>query len=179
MTARTSYDTAPKGRRPQNRGFAPQRPSGVALACRGPVRWNRNHRNAPDASVAFITEGSEVVGTCSFSGSVILNGRVKGDIRATGTLSIARGGRVEARLHAPIVLVEGEVVGSIVAAERIELRAEARVYGDLETAVLVIEEGAVFEGQTRPPLGQGAEARRDGAGNPRPGPTTTVAALAT
>jgi len=77
------------------------------------------------------------------------------------------------------VIVEGEVVGSIVAAERIELRAEARVYGDLETAVLVIEEGAVFEGQTRPPVGQGAEARRDGAGDPRPGATAPVAALAT
>jgi cytoskeletal protein CcmA (bactofilin family) len=142
------------------------------------VRWNRHHRSAPDASAAFITEGSEVVGTCSFSGSVILNGRVKGDVRATGTLSIARAGRVEARLQAPVVIVEGEVVGSIVAAERIELRAEARVYGDLETAVLVIEEGAVFEGQTRPPIGQGADARRNGAGD-RPGATTTVAALAT
>ena len=179
MTARTSRDTAPEGRRPQNRGFSGHRPSGVALACRGPVRWNRNHRSAQDVSAAFITEGSEVVGTCSFSGSVILNGRVKGDIRATGTLSIAQAGRIEARLHAPIVIVEGEVVGSIVAAERIELRAEARVYGDLETAVLVIEEGAVFEGQTRPPVGQGAEARRNGAGDPRPGATTTVAALAT
>jgi len=179
MTARTSHDTAPEGRRPQNRGFSAHRLSGVALACRGPVRWNRHHRSAPDASAAFITEGSEVVGTCSFSGSVILNGRVKGDIRATGTLSIARAGRIEARLHAPIVIVEGEVVGSIVAAERIELRADARVYGDLETAVLVIEEGAVFEGQTRPPIGQAADARRDGAGDPRPGATTTVAALAT
>src|SRR6267142_1200350 len=129
MTARASHDTAPKGRRPQNRGFWPHRLSGVALACRGPVRWNRHHRSAPDASAAFITEGSEVVGTCSFSGSII-------------------------------------------PAERIELRAEARVYGDLETAVLVIEEGAVFEGQTRPPIGQGADARRNGAGDPRPGATT-------
>ena len=179
MTARTSHGTAAEGRRPQNRGFSAHRLSGVALACRGRVRWNRRHQSAPDASAAFITEGSEVVGTCSFNGSVILDGRVNGDIRATGTLSIARAGRVEARLHAPIVIVEGEVVGSIVAAERIELRAEARVYGDLETAVLVIEEGAVFEGQTRPPVGQGAEARRDGAGDRRPSATTTVAALAT
>ena len=145
------------------------------------MRWNRRNRSASsDASAAFITEGSEVVGTCSFNGSVVLSGRVKGDIRATGSLSVARAGRIEARLHAPVVIIEGEVVGSIVAAERIELRAEARVYGDLETAVLVIEEGAVFEGQTKPPLGRGAaEARRDGVGDARPGATTTVAALAT
>ena len=113
------------------------------------MRLNRRTETASDAATAFVTEGSELEGTCSFSGSVVIAGQVKGTIEATGTLSIARSGRVEARLRAPVVLVEGEVIGSIVATERIELREHARVRGDLETPALVIEENALFEGHTR------------------------------
>jgi cytoskeletal protein CcmA (bactofilin family) len=141
------------------------------------MRWNRRNRTDVEAkSTAFISEGSELVGTCSFDGSVVINGRVNGEIQATGTLSIGRAGRVEARLHAPIVIIEGEVVGSIVATERIELREQARVHGDLETPALIIEESAVFEGQTKPVRGHGAEARGDGVADSRARATTTFAA---
>ncbi len=117
------------------------------------MRWNRRATIALDASTAFINEGSEFSGTCSFNGTAVLRGIVKGDIRATATLIVERASRLEARLYAPIVIIEGEVVGRVIATERIELREHARVFGDLETAVLIIEEGAIFEGQTRLPLG--------------------------
>ena len=117
------------------------------------MRWNRRGTIALDASTAFINEGSEFSGTCSFNGTAVLRGIVKGDIRATATLIVERASRLEARLYAPIVIIEGEVVGRVIATERIELREHARVFGDLETAVLIIEEGAIFEGQTRLPLG--------------------------
>jgi cytoskeletal protein CcmA (bactofilin family) len=142
------------------------------------MHWNRrNNRTASKVSTAFISEGSELVGTSSFNGDVVISGRVKGEIHATGTLSVGRSGRVEARLHAPMVIIEGEVVGSIVASERIELREHAHVYGDLETAALIIEETAVFEGQTRPVRGHGGEERGDAVAALRPGATTTLAAL--
>jgi cytoskeletal protein CcmA (bactofilin family) len=126
------------------------------------VRWHRRDQTGPEGPVAFITEGSTLVGTCSFSGSVVIAGHVKGEIRATVALTVARAGRVEARLHAPIVIIEGQVVGSITASERIELRQHARVQGDLETPALVIEEQAVFEGKTKPVRGQAASGRGDG-----------------
>ena len=99
--------------------------------------------------------------------------RVKGEINATGTLTVGRPGHVEARLHASVVIVEGEVVGSIVATERIELREQARVSGDLETPALIIEESAVFEGQTKRVRagGRGGEI----AGDTRPVMTTEFA----
>ena len=43
----------------------------------------------------------------------------------------------------------GEVVGNVLASGRIELKATARVYGDLEAPVVVLEEGVLFEGQCR------------------------------
>jgi len=140
------------------------------------MRWHRRNQTESETSAAVITEGSELVGTCSFNGSVVLSGHVKGEIHATGTLSVGRAGRVEARLHAPIVIIEGEVVGSIMATERIELREHARVHGDLETPALIIEESAVFEGQTKLLRGHDGEARGDGAADTRPRATAFAAA---
>jgi cytoskeletal protein CcmA (bactofilin family) len=140
------------------------------------MRWHRRNRTAVKTSTDFISEGSELVGTCSFDGSAVINGRIKGEIQATGTLTIGRAGRVEARLHAPIVIIEGEVIGNVVAAERIELREGARVHGDLETPALVIEENAVFEGQTKSVGGHGGAVRGDGVADPRLHPTTFAAA---
>jgi cytoskeletal protein CcmA (bactofilin family) len=140
------------------------------------MRWHFRNQTAVEASTAFISEGSELVGTCSFEGNVVINGRIKGEIQATGKLTIGRAGRVEARLHASIVIIEGEVVGSVVAAERIELREHARVHGDLETPALVIEESAVFEGQTKSVGGHGGAARRDGVADARLSATTTFSA---
>ena len=44
------------------------------------------------------------------------------------------------------MLISGEVMGNVFAAERIELRGTARVFGDIEAPVVVVEEGVVFEG---------------------------------
>jgi cytoskeletal protein CcmA (bactofilin family) len=140
------------------------------------MRWHRRNHTAPETSTAFITEGSELEGTCSFNGSVVLSGHVKGEIHATGTLSVGRAGRVEARLHAPIVIIEGEVIGSVVATERIELREHARVRGDLETPALIIEESALFEGQTKPLRGHDGEVRGDGVAATRLRAPTKLAA---
>ena len=177
---RARFETCASRRRAKNRGFSrfgtirgQLRRSGAAFAYVHAMRFQRRPQTASEPSTAFISEGSEVVGTCNFNGSVVVSGRVKGEIHATGTLTVGRPGHVEARLHAPVVIVEGEVVGSIVATERIELREKARVSGDLETPALIIEESAVFEGQTKR-----VRAGRDGgvAGDAEPVITTAFAA---
>ena len=98
---------------------------------------------------AFIDEGSEIEGKYSFSGTVMLNGKFTGEIVSTDTLIIGEKGIVNATIRAGVVLISGEVVGNVLASERIDLRGKARVVGDLETPVVVIEEGVLFEGQCR------------------------------
>jgi cytoskeletal protein CcmA (bactofilin family) len=158
----------------KSRGLGAGR-SGATFAYDGGMRWHRQDKTASEVSAAFISEGSEIVGTCAFNGSAVICGRVKGEIQATGTLTVGRTGRVEAQLSAPIVIVEGEVVGRIAAAERIELREHARVRGDLQTPALVIEETAVFEGQTKSVRGPSDRAGDDVA-DARPVLTTFAAA---
>ena len=98
---------------------------------------------------AFIDEGSEIEGRYTFSGTVMLNGRFKGEISTTGTLIIGDKGVMNGDVRAGQVLISGEVVGNVSAAERVELKRTARVFGDVEAPVVVVEEGVLFEGHCR------------------------------
>ncbi len=115
---------------------------------------------------AFIDEGSEIEGKYTFSGTVMLNGRFRGEIVSNDTLIVGEKGVVNAAIRAGVVLVSGEVVGNVSASERVELRGSARMYGDVEAPVVVIEEGVLFEGHCRmtkahPPETAAAPATRD------------------
>ncbi|HSL50321.1 MAG TPA: polymer-forming cytoskeletal protein [Candidatus Deferrimicrobiaceae bacterium] len=98
---------------------------------------------------AYIDEGSEMEGRYTFRGTVMLNGRFKGEISSEDTLIIGERGVIAADIRAGRVLVSGEVTGNLRAMERIELKRTARVYGDVEAPVVVLEEGVLFEGHCR------------------------------
>jgi cytoskeletal protein CcmA (bactofilin family) len=98
---------------------------------------------------AFIDEGSEIEGKYSFSGTVMLNGKLSGEIQTRDTLIIGEKGVVNAIVRAGTVIISGEVVGNVNASERVELRGTARVFGDVEAPVVVVEEGVLFEGHCR------------------------------
>src|SRR5262249_30470500 len=137
-----------------------------------PMRWKRRKTASPPQSTAIITEGSELDGTSSFTGTVILNGRAKGDVRATGTLTGGEMAVLQAQSAAPVGGIAGQAVGNVVATERVELRASARVVGDLGTRVCVIEAGAILEGRTTRPAGERAERQR--AASSEEGATSAV-----
>jgi len=113
--------------------------------------WKKSGRASAKASdlTAFIDEGSEIEGKYTFSGTVMLNGRFRGEIVSNDSLIVGEKGVVNASIRAGVVLINGEVVGNVNASERVELRGSARVYGDIEAPVVVIEEGVLFEGHCR------------------------------
>jgi cytoskeletal protein CcmA (bactofilin family) len=98
---------------------------------------------------AFIDEGSEIEGKYTFSGTLMLNGKLSGEIVTQDTLIIGEKGIVNAIVRAGTVIISGEVVGNVNATERVELRGTARVFGDVEAPVVVVEEGVLFEGHCR------------------------------
>jgi cytoskeletal protein CcmA (bactofilin family) len=56
---------------------------------------------------------------------------------------------VNASVQAAIVLINGEVNGNVSASERVELRGQARLFGDVDAPSVAIEEGVLFEGQCK------------------------------
>ncbi|MFQ5828176.1 MAG: polymer-forming cytoskeletal protein [Candidatus Methylomirabilia bacterium] len=112
---------------------------------------------------AFIDESSEIEGKCAFSGTVLLSGRFQGEIVSNGAVIIGERGIVNANIRAGSVVVNGEVVGNIQADERIELKGTARLFGDMEAPMVVIEEGVLFEGYSRMTKTRPSEPVRDQA----------------
>ena len=87
-----------------------------------------------------------ITGEVTSNEDITIHGRVKGQIKMNGgTLLVAPKASVEANVHGPSVTVHGAVNGDI-AAQRVQLTPTASVTGTLTTTVIVLEDGAVFNG---------------------------------
>jgi cytoskeletal protein CcmA (bactofilin family) len=93
-----------------------------------------------------IDQGCELEGRLSFTGTLVLNGKFQGELLSSDTLFVGETGHVTANVQVGIAVVSGEITGNITARERVELRASARILGDIVTPVLLLEEGVVFDG---------------------------------
>ena len=96
---------------------------------------------------AFLGKGTRIVGKLTFEGSVRIEGQIEGEITAEDGLTIGEGAVVKAKINGTTIVVHGQVTGDIAARTRLELRAPSKVMGNISTPNLVIQEGAVFEGQ--------------------------------
>jgi cytoskeletal protein CcmA (bactofilin family) len=95
---------------------------------------------------AYLDKGSKISGKLSFEGPARVDGEVDGEITAKDTVAIGESAVVTAQIRAASVLVAGKVSGDITATQRIEIRPSAKVMGNLTAPVLVVHEGALFEG---------------------------------
>ena len=94
----------------------------------------------------FMDEGTEFLGELRFRHTFRVDGRLRGRIVSDNTLVVGESARVEADIDCGVVSIRGLVVGRVQGRQRIELLAGARVQGTLVAPKLVIEDGAVFEG---------------------------------
>lgn len=112
------------------------------------------------SSTSYKTPDPEVRnGQATIGKAVKINGQIfskedlyiDGDIEGTvelneNKLTIGPNGRVQAAVRAREVVVLGAIQGNVEAADRIDIRKEAKLVGDIKTARIVIEDGAYFKG---------------------------------
>lgn len=91
--------------------------------------------------------GSDLQGDFYAEGSARVDGNVNGNVKVTGMLILGPDGRISGNIEAEAVVLGGEVLGNVLAPERAELTATARVSGDVTTRIIVIDEHAVFQGR--------------------------------
>jgi cytoskeletal protein CcmA (bactofilin family) len=99
------------------------------------------------AGAATIGKSVKVVGQIFSKEDLYVDGTVEGTIEALDhKLIIGPHGTVHAAIKAREVLAQGTVQGNVDAVERIEIRKDARLTGDMRTARIIIEDGAYFKG---------------------------------
>lgn len=125
---------------------------------------------------AFIGKNAQFVGKLTFEGTVRIDGKIDGEIFSKGTLIIGPGALIEAKVNVDVVIISGTVRGDVTARKRIELRAPGKLYGNIVTPSLVVEQGVIFEGNckmediSRETAAELGSARPAAATPPRPAP---------
>jgi cytoskeletal protein CcmA (bactofilin family) len=98
---------------------------------------------------ALLGRGSEFDGKLTFEGTVRIDGKFTGSIVSNDVLVVGEGAKISAEITCGTIIVHGEINGNIKARNTVELHHPAKVRGNVETPVLMVEKGVMFEGQTK------------------------------
>jgi cytoskeletal protein CcmA (bactofilin family) len=101
---------------------------------------------------AAVSQGIKIKGEIAGHGDLFLDGEFEGKIRlASGTFTVGPNARVSAEIEAPIVIIRGEVIGTLKACESVYIGSTGKLTGDMETSGIVIEDGAVLNSKVAVP----------------------------
>ena len=101
----------------------------------------------PNSEQATIGKSLFVKGEVTGSESLYIDGRVEGTISLPGNrVTVGRNGQVAASITAREIVILGKVRGNISASDRVDIRAEGALTGDVIAARISIEDGAFFKG---------------------------------
>ena len=95
----------------------------------------------------LLDAGSHMTGELHFEDSFHIHGKLTGSIVSDGELRIGERGTVDGEISVRYVLVSGTVHGVLKASEKVEVTATGKIYADIHTPRLMMEEGAFFEGR--------------------------------
>jgi len=113
---------------------------------------SRKGSNRPPMSVdTLIGATTTIRGDLLFTGGLHVDGRIVGSVVAEpdsdALVMLSEKGVIEGEIHAPHVVINGQLKGDIIATERVELAAQARVDGNIYYKMLEMAAGAQVNGR--------------------------------
>ena len=154
---------------------APSAPAGAAPTASEPMRTQLGR------DMVNIGKSVVIKGELSGSEDLTIEGHVEGKIDLKGNvLTIGPNGKIKAEVFAKAVVVLGEVTGNVTASEKVDIRDNGSVDGDIASPRVAIAEGAHFRGSVdmqrkgaQP--GQQGQKPAQATGQPQPGQPQAVA----
>src|SRR5438309_3588016 len=126
------------------------------------------------ADQATIGKSLVIKGEVTGSESLYIDGRVEGSINLSGNrVTVGRNGVVAANINAREIVVLGKVRGNLTASDRVDIRSDGSLTGDVVAARISIEDGAFFKGgidirKGGQPTQQKANGEEKSVGTPEP-----------
>jgi len=118
----------------------------------GKSRRRQELAELPDDWVGWLEPGVELEGKLRVNtGLIRLNSHFKGEIHSEGTVVIHDQGEVEGGVRAKRVSITGKLKGTVHASERLEIKENGVVLGDIYTPCLLIDPGGFFDGTCHMP----------------------------
>ena len=114
-----------------------------------------------EGELSLIGTGTVVEGKITTEGSIRIDGTMVGDVLARANAAIGPTGLLKGTLSARNVSLAGKVKGTVMATEKLILESKSVLQGDIKSSKLVVDEGALFDGQCSMPTepGEGEEAK--------------------
>jgi cytoskeletal protein CcmA (bactofilin family) len=113
--------------------------------------WSMKKKQPPIRSL--IGEGTVLQGEVRFSEGLRIDGEVNGDVLAMGDmpslLVISEKARVQGKVRAGHVIINGTVVGPVLADELLELQPKAQIQGDVRYEAIEMHQGSTIDGEIR------------------------------
>jgi cytoskeletal protein CcmA (bactofilin family) len=109
----------------------------------------------------FLDNGSHLQGELRFDASFRVDGKLTGTVESEGDLIVGESGEVDGEVRVGQIFVSGTVRGTVRASRKVQIAPHGKLFAEIDTPSLVIEDGAVFEGT--------CSMNRDG-GKTSPGP---------
>ena len=102
---------------------------------------------APTMEQATIGKTLVIKGEVSGSEALFIDGRIEGSVSFPDSrVTIGRNGSVAASVHAKELVIMGKVEGNVECSDRLDIRAEGSLTGDVITQRISVEEGAIMKG---------------------------------
>jgi len=114
-----------------------------------------------ETMISIIGPGMTVVGDCDTEGSIRIEGRVHGSVRAGKAVVVGEHASVDGDITTQDAVLSGKVTGTIISGSRLELKQTSRIEGDVHARRLELEEGAILNGTVN--MGEGSAGADSGA----------------
>lgn len=101
------------------------------------------------SSFNLISQGTEIKGDIVCRGDIRMDGTIKGNIDSKAKVVIGASGAVEGTIVCQNADISGAIAGGIEVAESLYLKATATLNGEITTGKLIVEAGAIFNGNCR------------------------------
>jgi cytoskeletal protein CcmA (bactofilin family) len=95
---------------------------------------------------SLIGQEAALRGSFTSKQSIHVEGEIYGNVSSDDGIIVGTKGMIRGNVTGRSIVIGGRVKGNIIASQRIELQSTAQVEGDLSAPILLIEEGAIFEG---------------------------------
>jgi cytoskeletal protein CcmA (bactofilin family) len=102
------------------------------------------NNNSSSVDVSILSSGVKVEGKLYSEGNMRIDGKVFGDVTVNGNLTLGDGSSIEGMN----ITLSGTVKGTVEANEKVILESGSSLFGDLTAKILVVEEGAKFDGKS-------------------------------
>ena len=109
--------------------------------------FNREDPSSMKEVETIIGSSVKVEGNFVGSGDVIVEGTVSGLLKTAKNLKVGEQAKIKADVEAENVFTSGEIRGNVKIKGKLEMKSSAKIFGNVETGVLSVEEGAILNGK--------------------------------